>query len=101
MTAGPVGIEVRVTACRSTDGHRALRLERGSGQTAPSPRLVSRAPLHTALRWVALMLAFGFAVAGAVLLCFAARAVRVPATDAAPGPDGATPDPGEVLAGRP
>ena len=97
VTAGPVGIEVRVTraGAPTVTAHYGWSAAPAS---RPEPRLVSRAPLHTALRWVALMLAVGFAVAGAVLL--RRRAVRVRPPTQPPGPDSATPDPDVVLVGR-
>ena len=66
LTEGAVGIKARAKPRGRTHGHRALRMERAT-PGRPEPRLVSRAPLRTGLRWAALALAVGFALAGTVL----------------------------------
>ena len=67
LTEGDVGIEVRVTraGAPTVTAHYGWRVAPAG---RPEPRLVSRAPLRTGLRWAALVLAVGFALAGAVLL---------------------------------
>jgi len=98
LTEGDVGIEVRVTraGAPTVTAHYGWSVAPAG---RPEPRLVSRAPLRTGLRWAALVLAVGFALAGAVLL--RPRAVRAPTRVASPGPGRCDTDPGEVLAGRP
>ena len=97
LTEGAVGIEVRVTraSAPTVTAHYGWSVAPAG---RPEPRLVSRAPLRTGLRWAALVLAVGFALAGAVLL--RPRAGRALPRRHPPGPDGATPDPEVVLAGR-
>ncbi len=97
LTEGAVGIEVRVTraSAPTVTAHYGWSVAPAG---RPEPRLVSRAPLRTGLRWAALVLAVGFALAGAVLL--RRRSGRALPRRYPPGPDGATPDPEVVLAGR-
>jgi copper transport protein len=97
LAEGPVGIEVRVTraGAPTVTAHYSWSVARAS---RPEPRLVSRAPLHTVLRWVALMLAVGFAGAGAELV--RRRRVRERPPTQPPGSHSAAPDPDEVLVGR-
>ena len=97
LTEGPVGIEVRVTraGAPTVTAHYGWSV---APTSRPEPRLVSRAPLHAVLRWVALVLAVGFAGAGAELL--RRRRVRERPLTQLPGADAATRDPEKVLAGR-
>ena len=84
LTEGDVGIEVRVTraGAPTVTAHYGWSV---APAVRPEPRLVSRAPLRTGLRWAALVLAVGFALAGAVLL--RPRAVRAQVDRvASPGP---------------
>lgn len=84
LTEGDVGIEVRVTraGAPTVTAHYGWSVAPAG---RPEPRLVSRAPLRTGLRWAALVLAVGFALAGAVLL--RPRAVRAQVDRvASPGP---------------
>ncbi len=98
LTAGTVPVEVRVTraGAATVTAHYVWTVAQA---TRPEPRLVSRTPLRTPLRWAALVSALGIAlVAGRRLRLRTLRPRRPRAV--VPVDPAAVPGPDEVLAGR-